>query len=255
MASDTQENKLDLDTDSRKPEAPSPPHSRSSPVVGIRQDPLRLRSPDDTAGRDGAVTGSGDGDNKQDEGRSRQELSDHGEGAETFHDTHGTGGSHPASDEDPGVVDEKRQKRMLSNRESARRSRLKKQHHLDEMKQQVSQLRAENTDMVTKYNLASRHYAQITEENRALRSHAMDLSRRLQRLHHAATAQGLTMGHEYMGLAHLDPSMQLSLGAMQSSALQHPGMAHMSSMAAHVPGAHPGAFSYPFPSSAAPEIN
>ncbi|CAI7793111.1 unnamed protein product [Closterium sp. NIES-53] len=174
------------------------------------------------------------------------------------HDNHGTGVSNPASDEDPGVVDEKRQKRMLSNRESARRSRLRKQHHLDEMKQQVAQLRAENTDMVTKYNLASRHYAQITDENRVLRSHAMELSRRLQRLHHAASAQGHTMGHDFMGMTHMDPSLQLGMGGIPSGGGmphgQHPAMAHMSQMQHHVAGAHPPAFHYQFPGSMTPEL-
>lgn len=186
---------------------------------------------------------------RQEQGQGRHESPGHTEGVDHY-DNQGTQNSNPASDEDPGVVDERRQKRMLSNRESARRSRLRKQHHLDEMKQQVSQLRAENTDMVTKYNLASRHYAHITEENRALRSHAMDLSRRLQLLHHAATAQGMSMGH-----GHHEPSMQLSLGGMPSSAgMQHPGMSHVPGISHQLPGAHQTSFGYNFPSSMAPEM-
>lgn len=252
MGSDVKVDQTLGDSGERRAETPSPPgRAESSPADDVSQSRLRLASPDDgtTLTRDGASSLASQGtdgsrQHKESEGHVKREPSDHAEGLD-HHDHHGTGTSNPASDEDPSVVDEKRQKRMLSNRESARRSRLKKQHHLDEMKQQVSQLRAENTDMVTKYNIASRHYAQITDENRSLRSHAMDLSRRLQRLHHAATSQGMTMGHEYMGLSHLDPSMQLSFTLSPASAMQHPSMAH------HVPGP---AFPYSFPSSVSPEM-
>lgn len=96
--------------------------------------------------------------------------------------------SNSASDEEQTVVDERRQRRMLSNRESARRSRLRKQQHLDELRAQVALLRGENNQIIAKYGVATQRYAQISEENRVLRSHAMDLSRQLQRLHHTATA-------------------------------------------------------------------
>eukprot|EP00270_Netrium_digitus_P011805 TRINITY_DN3771_c0_g1_i1.p1 TRINITY_DN3771_c0_g1~~TRINITY_DN3771_c0_g1_i1.p1 ORF type:complete len:386 (+),score=60.65 TRINITY_DN3771_c0_g1_i1:197-1354(+) len=124
----------------------------------------------------------------------------------------GAQSSAQASDEDPSGMDERKQKRMLSNRESARRSRLRKQQHLDELRGQVTQLRAENTEMLKNFNVASRHYMQLTEENRVLRSHAMDLSRRLQRLHHAAAAEGHPVGHDLgLSLAHMESSLPLPL--------------------------------------------
>ncbi|CAI5517136.1 unnamed protein product [Closterium sp. Naga37s-1] len=170
--------------------------------------------------------------------------------------------SHPLSDEDPGVVDERKQKRMLSNRESARRSRLKKQHHLDEMRQQVAQLRAENSEMSTRYNMASRHYTQLTEENRVLRSHAMELSRQLQRLHHAAAAHGHPMNAQ-LGLG---SGLGSSLGSSLGGGL---GSSHMDPLAFslapplgppfsshHMAGRSPmSMYPYALPPSPAPEVS
>ncbi|CAM6125006.1 unnamed protein product [Calypogeia fissa] len=100
--------------------------------------------------------------------------------------------SQSTSDDDqqngPGL-DERKQKRMLSNRESARRSRLRKQQHLDELRAQVAHLRAENTDMMARYGIASQRYSQITGENVVLKSHAADLSRKLHHLHHELATQ------------------------------------------------------------------
>lgn len=168
--------------------------------------------------------------------------------------------SGPPSDEDPAAVDERKQKRMLSNRESARRSRLRKQQHLDELRGQVAQLRTENSDMLNRYNIASRHYTQLTEENRALRSHAMDLSRRLQRLHHQAAAQGQPVGPDYgMSHSHMDPmslGMGPPMGSMPHHMAPHP---HAMSLSPHVydHGHHPHAHmaGHPPPSSFHPSYS
>ncbi|KAL2623448.1 hypothetical protein R1flu_003653 [Riccia fluitans] len=115
--------------------------------------------------------------------------------------------SNSTSDDDhAGGIDERKQKRMLSNRESARRSRLRKQQHLDELRAQVAHLRAENNHMMTKYSIASQRYDYLTKENRELRSHAMALTAQLQRLHQtAAQHHG---GLRALGLqpSHLDPA-------------------------------------------------
>ncbi|CAI5468525.1 unnamed protein product [Closterium sp. Yama58-4] len=93
------------------------------------------------------------------------------------------GGSHVppyAGGED--AREERKQRRMVSNRESARRSRLRKQTHVDAMKLKASRLKGHNADMAARLTTASENLNQITRENRLLRSQATDLSRRLQRL-------------------------------------------------------------------------
>lgn len=107
-----------------------------------------------------------------------------------------------ASDEaeDQQGIDVRKQRRMMSNRESARRSRLRKQHHFDELRAQVAHLRAENGQILDQFNIASQHYAHIIEENGVLRSQALELSRKLQRLHDMINAHShgvfKTMGIE-----------------------------------------------------------
>ncbi|RWW30036.1 hypothetical protein GW17_00005412 [Ensete ventricosum] len=71
---------------------------------------------------------------------------------------------------------------MLSNRESARRSRMRKQKHMDDLKAQVSQLQKENSQILIALNITTQHYAGVEAENSLLRTQLMELSSRLQSL-------------------------------------------------------------------------
>ncbi|KAL5983552.1 hypothetical protein ACLOJK_017639 [Asimina triloba] len=103
------------------------------------------------------------------------------------------------SDEDPqqAVVDQRKKRRMISNRESARRSRMRKQQHLDDLLTQVSQLKAENSQIVTRVEFATQQFVQLDSENTILRTQVMELTDRLQSLnsvlHIMEEVSGLSM--------------------------------------------------------------
>lgn len=67
-------------------------------------------------------------------------------------------------------LDAKRIRRMLSNRESARRSRRRKQAHLSELDTQVSQLRVENSSLLKRLTDISQKYNEAAVDNRILKA-------------------------------------------------------------------------------------
>ncbi|KAL6570981.1 hypothetical protein OROGR_000531 [Orobanche gracilis] len=73
------------------------------------------------------------------------------------------------------VIDERKQRRMLSNRESARRSRIRKQRILHELSCQVTRLRAENHNLVDKFNVLSESHDITVQENVKLKEEVFDL--------------------------------------------------------------------------------
>ncbi|PHT39492.1 hypothetical protein CQW23_23065 [Capsicum baccatum] len=80
------------------------------------------------------------------------------------------------------VVDERKRKRMQSNRESARRSRMRKQKHLDDLNGQVTQLKNENSNILNSINVTTQQYSNVEAENSVLRAQMMELTQRLQSL-------------------------------------------------------------------------
>ncbi|KAI3833559.1 hypothetical protein MKW98_004747 [Papaver atlanticum] len=83
---------------------------------------------------------------------------------------------------EPHLDDERKKKRMLSNRESARRSRMRKQQHLDELLNQAAQLQKENDEIVKRVNQMTEMFSKFDSENNILRAQMAELTDRLQSL-------------------------------------------------------------------------
>ncbi|XP_043713964.1 bZIP transcription factor 11-like [Telopea speciosissima] len=80
------------------------------------------------------------------------------------------------------VMNQRKKKRMESNRESARRSRMRKQQHLDDLMAQVAQLRKDNNQVLTSINITTHNYLAFEAENSVLRAQMGELNNRLQSL-------------------------------------------------------------------------
>ncbi|KAK4430132.1 Basic leucine zipper 43 [Sesamum alatum] len=87
--------------------------------------------------------------------------------------------SDEAEDHQLNIIDERKQRRMISNRESARRSRMRKQKHLDELWSQVVRLRTENHSLIDKLNHVSESHDRVVQENARLKEEASGLRQML----------------------------------------------------------------------------
>ncbi|XAR59573.1 hypothetical protein NMG60_11015456 [Bertholletia excelsa] len=104
------------------------------------------------------------------------------------------------------LMDQRKRKRMVSNRESARRSRMRKQKHLDDLTALVAQLRDENGRIVAGISTATQQYLKVEAENQVLRAQVAELSNRLQSLNEmigllSATAGGGVEAEEPFSVA------------------------------------------------------
>jgi len=87
--------------------------------------------------------------------------------------------SDEADEHQLGIINERKQRRMISNRESARRSRMRKQRHLDELWSQVVWLRNENHQLVDKLNHVTQCHDRVLQENVQLKDEASGLRQML----------------------------------------------------------------------------
>ncbi|XP_068322083.1 bZIP transcription factor 11-like [Pyrus communis] len=92
------------------------------------------------------------------------------------------------------LMDQRKRKKMISHRKSARRLRMRKQKHLDDLTGQINQLKKENYQIISSLNITSQHYMNIEAENSALRAQADELNSRLQSLNEIASFLNATNG-------------------------------------------------------------
>ncbi|XP_045795375.1 basic leucine zipper 43-like [Trifolium pratense] len=83
--------------------------------------------------------------------------------------------SDEADEQNKGLINERKHRRMISNRESARRSRMRKQKQLDELWSQVVWLRNENHQLLDKLNNFSETHDRVVQENVQLKEEASEL--------------------------------------------------------------------------------
>ncbi|XP_059636911.1 basic leucine zipper 4-like [Cornus florida] len=72
-------------------------------------------------------------------------------------------------------VEERKRRRMISNRESARRSRLRKKRHLENLADEVKRLRIENRELKNRLCLVSQHYHLMQRETDRLQTESFHL--------------------------------------------------------------------------------
>lgn len=87
--------------------------------------------------------------------------------------------SDEADEQQLSIINERKQRRMISNRESARRSRMRKQRHLDELWSQVVWLRNENHQLIDKLNHVTESHDHVVQENVQLKEEASELRQML----------------------------------------------------------------------------
>lgn len=87
--------------------------------------------------------------------------------------------SDEADEQQQSLINERKQRRMVSNRESARRSRMRKQRHLDELLSQVVWLRNENHQLIEKLNQVMESHDKALQENSQLKEETSELRQML----------------------------------------------------------------------------
>ncbi|PHU19482.1 hypothetical protein BC332_10633 [Capsicum chinense] len=80
------------------------------------------------------------------------------------------------------LMDQRKRKRLISNRESARRSRMRKQKHSDDLTAQINQLKEQKNQIATNINMLTYLFLNVKAENSILRAQLVELSHRLQSL-------------------------------------------------------------------------
>ncbi|KAL1194344.1 Basic leucine zipper 43 [Cardamine amara subsp. amara] len=83
--------------------------------------------------------------------------------------------SDEAEENQRDIINERKQRKKASNRESARRSRMRKQRQMGELWSQVMWLRNENHQLLNKLNRVLESHEKVIEENAQLKEETSEL--------------------------------------------------------------------------------
>ncbi|KAJ4840106.1 hypothetical protein Tsubulata_035315, partial [Turnera subulata] len=111
------------------------------------------------------------------------------------------------------LMDQRKRKRMQSNRESARRSRMRKQKHLDDLMAQVTQLRKDNSQILSSINITTQRFLTVEAENSVLRAQMVELGHRLDSLNEILNYIDTT-SNEIYEMSHQDLQTNVADGFM-----------------------------------------
>ncbi|KAF5774288.1 putative transcription factor bZIP family [Helianthus annuus] len=141
------------------------------------------------------------------------------------------------------VVDVKRIKRMVSNRESARRSRRRKQAHLTDLEQQVEKLRAEYSVLFKQLTTATHQYNDASTNNRVLKSDVEALRAKVKLAEDTLARGSLTSSLSHLIQNHLTTPQMFNYQNVPRMGNVSPtitvcGDDHRPHSGLHVPGQH-----------------
>ncbi|XP_071685881.1 bZIP transcription factor 44-like [Rutidosis leptorrhynchoides] len=86
------------------------------------------------------------------------------------------------SGSEDGLMDQRKRKRMESNRESARRSRIRKQKHIDDLIRESNRIKNDNDQIRTSINVTTQRFIEMEADNSVLRAQVSELNQRLNSL-------------------------------------------------------------------------
>ncbi|GAB2279585.1 hypothetical protein Dimus_014228 [Dionaea muscipula] len=93
------------------------------------------------------------------------------------------------------LMDERKQRRKESNRESAKRSRIRKQQQLESLRKELNRLESVSREKSNQLELAIRHCHRVLKENHRLRAESVMLRRRLTEMSRLLELRRLLHGH------------------------------------------------------------
>lgn len=137
------------------------------------------------------------------------------------------------SEENLQQMDPKKRKRMISNRESARRSRLRKQNHVSGLMALAAQLREDKSQLLGGLQMTTQLNLRVEAENAILRAQAAELSHRLHSMNKMASFLNRGMGGF---VSAEEPAFYTAAGFMNHSRLDQSQPNFIAAAAADVGG-------------------